>query len=163
MPYKIDFYGDRKPEVLPDGPGKMLYEDYKSGELPERVEIRNFTIPKGKIAGIEYVKDTSRQDAVSDNEVTTLHSKLVNYLDEKGNLPWASELRYMESIGLIRVERRVEVPKTLSDANIFIKPHMTAQYAELQRVLAGWHFKHGAQYRAKKHALQAHAKTAATR
>lgn len=139
MPYKIEFFGDRPAEILSDEAGQALYEDYRSGELPEKVEIKGrFIVPKAKIAGVERFVEKREEYEMSRSELLQFeHDKLGPYLSD-GQLTFAAELRFLEAQGVIRVEWHVTEPKTQSEVDVFVQPHLLNEYIRLGEKISQW-------------------------
>lgn len=164
MPYRITFYGDRKPETLSDESGKALYEDFKTGALPDRVEINgNIVVPKGKIEGVEFISTGPKAYTLSRAELLQFHNdKLKPFLNESGGLPLDGEMRFLEAEKVIRLERHTKVIKSASDCSMFIHANMLPHYEKLVDKISQWRMATGRKEYAKKQELKAHAKSAAT-
>lgn len=142
MPYKISFYGDRKEEIIPDEGGKVLYTDFSSGELPDRVEIRSgLTVERRQIKDVEFIAAQREHVDHSRSELEHFEeSKLRPFLDEKGRLTLHKELMFLQSERLIRVTKNkgVDVIKTVSDCILSVRSALVEEYAKMDEKLSQW-------------------------
>lgn len=141
--YRISFYGDRKPETLPDSRGKALYEDYQKGELPVRVEIRQgLTVESKSIREIELISDSSSRNnqGMSPAEIRHFEEReLLPFLTKHLELTPDQELAFLVGKGLIRVVMTQGTTyKTASDASIYIQPHAIEEYTKMVDKLEQW-------------------------
>lgn len=139
--YRISFSGDRKPETVPDEIGKNLYQDWQSGEMPERVEIRNgLTIERRYIREIEHVPDFNPNRFMMTNDELRrwAEQELKPFLDELGNLTPHKELEYLVAKGLITVVMHKAHYMTASDATLYVRSDRTADFERVTNVLSQW-------------------------
>lgn len=155
--YRISFYGDRKPETIPDARGKLIYEDYQKGEMPPRVEIRaGLTIEAKSIKEIEHIPDSARYpQGPTEAELKLFEvSQLKGFLNERGELTPQDELAFLVAKGLIRVEMHKETYKTASDATLYVQSHKVREFGEVTELLSAWKTMKGKKNYAEKKELE---------
>lgn len=143
--------------------GKMLYDDFKSGELPDRVEINGrFVVSRTQIASIDLVPDKAETYQLSKTELLQFGEKIKPYLNESGGLDEDGKLRFLEAEKLVRVERFAPRVVVQSDARVHINPDLIPHYQKTIDKINQWQAINGKREFAKKMQVRAHEKTAAT-
>jgi len=153
MPYKVTFYGDRKPEIVPDDRGQMMYQDFQTGEMPDRVEVRaGLTVERRTIREIERVKGESnpRLEEMSRAALDQFErDKLAPFLTD-GELTYDGKWRFLESESVVRVERLHEPVRYDGDVVPYIQQGMEARYQDLTNKIRQWSHWRGKRTYAKK-------------
>lgn len=141
MAYKISFKGDRGPETISENQGQALYNDFQSGELPERVEIRRgLTVESRSIRDIEHITDpyvNATQYTKVDMERFEA-TELKPFLNDHFQLTPAKELAFLVAKNLIEVIMHSDEYRTASDATLYIKSARVAEYTAMVEKLEQW-------------------------
>lgn len=139
MSYKLTFKGDQKPEIVSDAQGVLMYNDWQSDAMPDRIEIRpGLTVESKSIKRIEHIVDEVKRQNFNPQELRDFDVALTQYLDDRGQLPLHNQIAFLVACQLITVHTHQSPILTNSDATIYVRVDRVNDYTLAIEKIAAW-------------------------
>ena len=134
----------------------------RKADIKDLVDIGDWAGEYSQIDSIEIVKEKidPRKIVFSDNQISVLHSELIPYLNEKGELTLEKEFEFLsKEKGLLKF-KKIGAGKTMSDFVVRVCKDTTAMMSYYEKFIEAWKMFKGRQYFIEKKKLEGYAEMA---